>query len=167
MQNPRSKGSKNRTICEIQEPQDPTTNAVDKIHDPQDTLRKCQCSMQHQSKSWILNPVCPLHPSIGTTEKRYRKLKRSTPSIKNVDFMVEDPSEPIIFSKQNPGSPGSSSNGSQQDPRSTGSRKNCVDKIQDPGTGSFHQIPTQDPGSVETPDPGFRIFLGYWQMSGY
>ena len=34
---------------------------MDTIQDPQDPLRKCQCSIRHPSRSWILDHVFPVY----------------------------------------------------------------------------------------------------------
>ena len=44
--------------------------------------------MQHPSKSWTLDPVCPLYPSIYY-QKKLQEAKKSTPSIKHVYLIVE------------------------------------------------------------------------------
>ena len=107
--------------------------------------------MQHPPKSWILDPLCPLYPSI--------------PPGKNVTGSPKDPHCPSktfiywskthlsqwVFSEEDPGSPGSSSNYSKQDPRSTRSRKSCVEMIQ---VQILRQMPKKDLRSVKIPDPG-------------
>ena len=69
-------------------------------------------------------------------------------------LLVEDSLESMGFSEEDPGSPGSSSNYSKQDPRSTRSRKSCVEMIQ------VHWILRQMPkkGSRIRQDPGSWIF---------
>ena len=63
IQDPRSKGSHSKQFARSKIRRI-TRQTVDKIQNPQDPLRKFQCSMQHPSKSWTLDPVCPLYPSI-------------------------------------------------------------------------------------------------------
>ena len=119
--------------------------------------------MQHPSKFWILDPVCPPYPS--TLPKNVTgSTKDPHWSTRNVYLMVKTHLSQGIFSEQDPVSPGSSSYFSRQDPRSTGSRKNCVDKIQDPLDPSTKCQPRirQDSRSyiLRILDPGYSLDLG-------
>ena len=128
-------------------------------------LRKCQWSVQHPSKSWILDPVCPPYPSLlpqnvtGSSKDPHCPSKRWFNGL--IPTLAKDLSRSMI---QDP-----------QDPAAIFQTRSKIHGIsqklrgQDPGsTGSFDKMPAQDPSRsriLDPAEPGSRIFLGSWHMS--
>ena len=104
--------------------------------------------------------LCPLYPPIIPKKMLQVATKVHTVHQQGL-FNVRRPTSQWIFSEQDPVFAGYNTNFSIQDLRSTESRKNCVDKIQDPLDPSTKCQPRIQDQSRSW------ILLGSWHMSAW